>query len=235
MVDSSGFSIARYADWYKAKYGKISVNVCAELHIIQTPRAKICAAAVTTGRANDFPYLRAMIATMPHGSGYVLADAQYGGMENCQAVQDGVRRPIIESESGYEINEFNARVEMLRFLEKRPGTSHKLLRKRNNVECPLVHEGKVRRSGTGRQDEYPDHRVAVHVHLLQHDFRIKVMARRRGRPPHVRRILRLNVWKRLATALECPFETPGGADHGGSARLLHTKRFHDGVACLTDR
>ena len=88
---------------------------------------------VTPGRANDSPYLRAMIAMMPHGSGYVLADAQYGGMENCQAVQDGGCRPVIELKSGYAIKGFNARAEMLRFLEKHPDTFHKLLRKRNNV------------------------------------------------------------------------------------------------------
>ena len=40
MVDSSGFSIARYADWYNTKYGKISVNVFAKRHIAQTPAAR---------------------------------------------------------------------------------------------------------------------------------------------------------------------------------------------------
>ena len=134
VVDSAEFSIARYADWYNAKYGKISVKKFAKLHIIQTPHDKICSAMVTPGRANDSPYLRAMIAMMSRGSGYVLADAQYGRMENCQAVQDSGRRPVIEPKSGYEIKGFNARAEMLRFLEKHPGTFHKLLRKRNNVE-----------------------------------------------------------------------------------------------------
>ena len=83
-----------------------------------------------------------MIAMTPNGSGYVLADAQYGGMENRQAVRDSGRRPIIEPKSGCEIKGFNARAEMLRFFEKHPGTFHKLLRKRNNVESvsPSVKE-----------------------------------------------------------------------------------------------
>ena len=135
IVDSSGFSIARYADWYNAKYGKISVKRFAKLHIMQTLHGKICAAMVTPGKANDSPYLRAMIAMMPRGSGHVPADAQYGGMENCQAVQDSGCRPVIEPKSSYEIHGFNARAEMLRFLEKHPGTFHKLLRKRNTVRA----------------------------------------------------------------------------------------------------
>ena len=44
IVDSSGFSIARYADWYNAKYGKISARKFAKLHIMQTLHGKICAA-----------------------------------------------------------------------------------------------------------------------------------------------------------------------------------------------
>ena len=132
-VDSCGFGIARYADRYNAIYGKISANVCAKMRIVQTAHGKICAVMAAPGRADDPPYLRAMIAMMPHGSGYVLADAQYGGMENCQAVQDGGCRPVIELKSGYAIKGFNARAEMLRFLGKRPGTFHKLPRKRNNV------------------------------------------------------------------------------------------------------
>ena len=80
IVDSSGFSIARYADRYNAKYGKISVKKFAKLHIMQTLRGKTCAATVAPGKANDSPYLRAMIAMMPRGPGYAPADAQYGGM-----------------------------------------------------------------------------------------------------------------------------------------------------------
>ncbi len=41
IVDSSGFSIVRYADWYSAKYGKISVKEFAKLHIMQTLHGKI--------------------------------------------------------------------------------------------------------------------------------------------------------------------------------------------------
>ena len=134
IVDSTGFSIARYADWYNAKYGKISVKKFAKPRIAHSLHGKVYAAAVTPGKANDSPHLMAMIAMMPNGSGHVPADAQYGGMENCQAVRDSGRRRIIEPKSGYEIKGFNARADMLRFFEKHPGTFHKLLRKRNNVE-----------------------------------------------------------------------------------------------------
>ena len=134
IVDSAGFRMARYADRRNAKYGKISVKKLAKPRIARSPRGKTCAAVVTPGKADDSPHLMAVIAMMPNGSGHVPADAQYGGMENCQAARDGGRRPVIEPESGYEIKGFNARAEMLGFLGKRPGTFHKRLRKRNNVE-----------------------------------------------------------------------------------------------------
>ena len=58
VVDSSGCSIARYVDWYNAKYCKISARLLAKLHLIHTPHGRICAAMVTPGEANDSPYLR---------------------------------------------------------------------------------------------------------------------------------------------------------------------------------
>ena len=128
------FGIARHADWHNAKHGKTSVKRFAKLHIMQTLHGEICAAAVTPGKANDSPYPGAMIAMMPRGPGHALACAQYGGLENCQAVQDGGRRPVFEPKSGYEINGFNARAETLGFLGKRPGAFRKPLRRRNNVE-----------------------------------------------------------------------------------------------------
>ena len=92
MDDSGGFSIALYADRYNAKYGKTGVKRFAKLHIIQTLDGKICSAMVTPGKANDSPYLRAMVAMMQNGSGHVLADAQYCGVENCQATKGSGRR-----------------------------------------------------------------------------------------------------------------------------------------------
>ena len=64
IVDSTGFSISRYRDWHNAKYGTISVKQFAKLHIVHALGGKICAAAVTPGKANDSPYLREMLARM---------------------------------------------------------------------------------------------------------------------------------------------------------------------------
>ncbi len=129
-----GFGTSRYRDWHNAKYGTISVKQFAKRHIVHALGGMICAAAVTPCRTNDPPYLRDMLARMPRGSGDVLADTQYCGAENCQAVQDSGRRRIIEPRSDYTIEGEDAGAEMLRFLEEHPGTFRKLLRKRNNVE-----------------------------------------------------------------------------------------------------
>ena len=134
IVDSTGFSISRYRDWHNAKYGTISVKQFAKLHIVHALGGKICAAAVTPGKANDSPYLREMLTRMPRGSGDVLGDSQYGGVKNCQAVQDSGRRAVIDPRTDYKIEGEDARAEMLMFLEEHPGTFRKLLRKRNNVE-----------------------------------------------------------------------------------------------------
>lgn len=69
----------------------------------------------------------------------------YEGVKNCNVIRDSSRRAVIDSKSNVIIKGFNARAEMLRFGEKRPGTFHQILRLRNNVkECLLVHEGAVR-------------------------------------------------------------------------------------------
>ena len=47
LVDSSGFSIARYVDWQNAKYGRLSVRLFAKLHIMHTLHGMVCAATVT--------------------------------------------------------------------------------------------------------------------------------------------------------------------------------------------
>ena len=134
VSDSSGFSVAKLIEWQHAKYGKLSVSDFAKLHLIQTLHGRICAATVTSGKDNDSPYLRQMIEMLPKGSGYVIADAMYGGKKNCNAIRDSGRTPIIEPKSGYKIKGFGARAEMLRFFEEHPRTFYKILRLRNNVE-----------------------------------------------------------------------------------------------------
>ena len=134
IVDSSGYGIARYVDWYNAKYGKISVKLFAKLHLIHAPHGRICAAMVTPGVANDSPYLRKMIKMMPPGSGDVLGDAAYGGIKNCNAIRDSGRRPVIDPKSNAVPKGLNARAEMLRFRDEHPRTFHNILRIRNNVE-----------------------------------------------------------------------------------------------------
>ena len=94
---------------------------------------KICAAAVTPGKANDSAYMRQMIEMLPKGFGYVMVDAMYGGKKNHKAITDSGRTPIIEPKAGCKMKGHNARAEMLRFYEH-PGTLYKILRKRNNVE-----------------------------------------------------------------------------------------------------
>ena len=106
----------------------------AKPRIARALHGKICAAAVTPGRANDSPYLGKMLARMPRGSGNMLADAQCCGVESCQAVQDSGHRPVIKPRTDYTIEGDDARAEMLRFLEEHPGTFRNILRKRNNVE-----------------------------------------------------------------------------------------------------
>ena len=142
IADSSGYSISRYKEWQNAKYGKLSVQDFAKLHLIHTPQGKICAAMVTPGKANDSPYLRKMIEMMPPGSGDVLADAAYGGIKNCNAIRDSGRRAVMECKSNATPKGLNARADMLRFREEHPRTFHNILRIRNNVkERLLLHEG----------------------------------------------------------------------------------------------
>ena len=157
IIDSTGFSIFRYMDWHNAKYGTISVKQFAKPRIARALGGKICAAAVTPGKANDSPYIREMLARMPRGSGDMLADSQYGGVKNCQAVQDSGRSAVIEPRTDYKIEGEDARAEMLRFLEEHPGTFRKLLRKRNNVESvsPSVKKGSGAWRGPSRRKPRP--------------------------------------------------------------------------------
>lgn len=75
-----------------------------------------------------------MIGMMPPGSGDVLGDSAYGGIENCNAIRDSGRRPIIDFKSNITLHGFNSRVEMLRFRDEHPGSFYGILRTRNNVE-----------------------------------------------------------------------------------------------------
>ena len=138
LADSGGFSIARYADWQNAKYGKLSVRLFAKLHIMHTLHGMVCAATVTPGNASDSPCLRLMVGTLPEGDGDVLADAAYGGIKNCNAIRDSGRRAIIDSKSNAIIKGFNARAQMLRFREAHPGTFYRMLRLRNNMKEHLL-------------------------------------------------------------------------------------------------
>ena len=169
LVDSSGFSIARYIDWLNAKYGKLSVRLFSKLHIMHTLHGTVCAAAVTPGKVNDPPYLRQMIEMLPEGDGDVPADAAYGGVENCDAIRDSGRRAIIDSKSNAVIKGFNARAEMSRFPRGAPGdilpdTAPSEQRR----ERLLVHEGAVRRGRARPQGDDPVGGAAVHDCLLQH-------------------------------------------------------------------
>ena len=69
----AAFSIARYIDWQNAKYGKINVRLFSKLYIMHTLHGMACA-AVTPGKSNDSPHLRAMIETLPEGDGYTARD-----------------------------------------------------------------------------------------------------------------------------------------------------------------
>ncbi len=106
----------------------------AKPHVARALGGKICAATVTPGKANDSPYLREMPSGMPRGYSDVLGDSQYGGVKNCRAVRDGVRRRIIEPRPDHTIGGGDARAGMLGFPGERPGTFRKLLRKRNDAE-----------------------------------------------------------------------------------------------------
>lgn len=133
-MDSNGFSVARYRDWENAKYGENSVRLFSKLHVIRALHGGICAATVSPGNANDSPYLREMAAFLPHGSGDLLADSAYGCKKNCNAVRDTGRRPVMQPKSSYVIKGFNARADMLKFYEERPGIFHRILSMRNSVE-----------------------------------------------------------------------------------------------------
>ena len=103
------------------------------------PQGKISAAPFTPGEVNDSPYLRKMIKMMPAGSGNLLGDNAYGGVENCNAIRDSGRRPIINLKLNAIPNGDDARAEMLRFRDEHPRTFctipyHTILRIRNNVE-----------------------------------------------------------------------------------------------------
>ena len=134
IADSSGYGVARYVNWTKAKYGKASVKLFARLHALQSKRGRICAAAVSKGTANDSPYPKRMISAMPPGCGIVTADAAYGRKKNCGAARDSGRKPAMRPKKNYSVRGSGARAEMLQFYGEHPRTFHNALRDRNNVE-----------------------------------------------------------------------------------------------------
>ena len=90
----------------------------------------------------------------------------YGGVENCNAIRDSGRKPIIDPKSNAAPHGFNAKSAMLRFRDEHPGTFYGILRTRNNVKEHLFFdEGEVRWSGLSPQDAHPLHQAAVDVHL----------------------------------------------------------------------
>ena len=167
LVDSSGF---QHSQVYRLAERKVrqelSVRLFSKLHIMHTLRGMVCAAVVTPGNANDSPYLRQMVEMLPEGDGDVLADAAYGGVENCDAIRDSGRRSIIDIKSNAVIKGFNAKAEMLRFPQGAPGdllpdTAPSEQRR----ERLLVHEGAVRRGRARPQGDDPVGGAAVHDNL----------------------------------------------------------------------
>ena len=139
---------------------------------MQVLHGKICAAIVTPGKDNDSPHLREMIGMLPQGSGYVIADSMYGGKNNCNAIRDSGRTPIMEPKAGYRIKGFNARAQTLRFYEEHPRT-FKILRKRNNVES-LFSPVKARFKGWSALSRNISRQgAAFQMHLLQPDLRLR--------------------------------------------------------------
>ena len=156
LVDSSGFSIARYIDWQNAKYGKISVRLFAKLHIMHTLHGMACAAIVTPGKSNDSPYLRQMIETLPKGDGDVVADAGLRGRQELQRHpgQWPEDRHRLQIQRGYQgIQRQGGDVEVPRGAsgDIPPDTAPSEQRR----ERLLVHEGAVRRGGARPQGEDP--------------------------------------------------------------------------------
>lgn len=105
-IDSSGFGLKIYTEWKHAKYGKI------------------LACIVTECKEHDSPQLRELLKQIPEYSGcddvYFLGDAAYNSRENCQAVRESGRIPIMAPNKGQSPKGFNAWSKMLRFLDEHP-------------------------------------------------------------------------------------------------------------------
>ena len=98
-IDSSGFGLKIYTEWKHAKYGKMSVHKYIKLHIIRARWSKILACTVTEGEENDSPQLRKLPNQIPKYDGdenvHFLGDAAYVGKENCKAITESGRIPIL--------------------------------------------------------------------------------------------------------------------------------------------
>ena len=98
-IDSSGFGLKTYTEWKHAKYGKMSVHKYIKLHIIRARWSKILAWTVTEGEENDSPQLRKLPNQIPKYDGdenvHFLGDAAYVGKDNCKAITEPGRIPIL--------------------------------------------------------------------------------------------------------------------------------------------
>lgn len=116
----------------------MSVHKYVKLHIICARGGKILTCTVTEGEEHDSLQLRELLKQIPEYSGgddvYCTGDAAYNSKENCQAVRESGRIPIMALNKGQSPKGFSAWSKMLRFLDKHPRTYCTTLRRRNNIE-----------------------------------------------------------------------------------------------------
>ena len=99
---------------------------------------------------------------------HFLGDAAYVGKENCKAITESGRIPILTPKKGQSSKGFNAWSNMLKFLKEHPRTYYGILRRRNNVENAF--SSLKARFGTIVQTKSLKTQTIDfgHVHLLQH-------------------------------------------------------------------
>ena len=119
--DSTGFGLRMYVDWNNAKYGQLSVHDFVKLHLITAARGPILTYEVTNAHAHDSPEFAKMIRRIPNGGpGMVALDAAYDSADNCQAITDGGRVPVIMPRSNAVARGFSPRAKMIRWYQERP-------------------------------------------------------------------------------------------------------------------
>ena len=150
----------------------MSVHKYVKLHIIRARWSKILACTVTEGEENDSPQPRKLLNQIPKYDGdenvHFLGDAAYVGKENCKAITESGRIPILTPKKGQSSKGFNAWSNMLKFLKEHPRTYYGILRRRNNVENAF--SSLKARFGTIVQTKSLKTQTIDfgHVHLLQH-------------------------------------------------------------------